>query len=348
MSCRPRAGLAGGDFARAGLIALALAGSACSPPDGNGAPATADDPGARTAAHRPGNLASAQAAEVAEVAAPRAIVSLSPLATRFLFALGVGAQVVAVDRESASLPGLASLPVTDRAGAERFEPDFILTSEFATDSPAATNAPAGAARGEVAIGPRVLEFAPHDLEDVYALCREIGTALAGEAEATALERRIARPLARVAGESPPDGRPGIVALIGLDPLEIAGGHSFETDLIEAAGGSSLTHGSDETRRTVDRETLRRLRPDLIVAVSTEELPADAQERVVVAVGDLAPVVFFVFDRERFWLEEPARDALRLRELIASFREPLGPDDADRSDLSTAVPIPAPPRAGPTW
>lgn len=255
-----------------------------------------------------------------------AIVSLSPLATRFLFELGVGARIVAVDRASHGLPGLGSLPITDRAGAERFAPAHILIPER---------------RGEAqdAGDPRVLEFAPHDLEDVYALCREIGIPLAGEAEATELERRIARPIAQVAGESPPEGRPGIVALVALEPLEIAGGHSFETDLIEAAGGNSLTHGGDDTRRLVEREDLRRLRPDLIVAMSDRELAADAQERIALTVGDLAPVLFFVFDREDFWLEEPARDALRLRELIASFR--AAPHEA-RSPALPQSP------ATPTW
>lgn len=243
---------------------------------------------------------------------PRAqrIVSLSPIASRFLLALGVGDRLVAVDRDSLGAPGISARPATTFDEVARFDPDLVLVPNLPDDRRALETLESA--------GARIVEFSPHDLEDVFALCRGLGGELVGGAAAGALERRIARPLALIAGESPAEGRPRVIALVRVDPPEIAGGHSFETDLIEIAGGSSITHGSDDHRRPIDSAGLARLAPDLVVVMSAQPLgPAD-EERALRLVGDLAPVSFFRFAPETFWLDEPAREAARLRETIVVF------------------------------
>lgn len=258
-----------------------------------------------------------------EALASRArIVSLSPLSTRFLVELGVGARIVAVDPASTALPGFEGLPITSLAEASRFDPDYVIAPALPADA-AALVARSGPDPGAT----RIVEFAPHDLEDVFALCRSLGGPLVGDEEALQLERRIARPLALVGGQSPPEGRPGVVAIVDSSPLVIAGGHSFETDLIEIAGGTSLTHGSDDVRRPIDREALARLDPDLILVMTTPEPEPARQERIALELGEHAPVVFFPFPTEGFWLDEPERIAARLHGLIAEFR-PQPPAEAD--------------------
>ncbi len=252
------------------------------------------------------------------------IVSLSPLATRFLVELGVGARIVAVDPASTALPGFEDEPTTSLPDAARFAPDFVIVPALPSD--------AAAVSGLDPRTSRIVELAPHDLEDVTALCRSLGVTLVGEEEALQLERRILRPLSLVAGQSPPDGRPGVVAIVATSPLVIAGGHSFETDLIEIAGGTSLTHGGDEPRRSLGREALARLDPDLILVTSTPEPDPVEQERIALELGELAPVVFFPFESEGFWLDEPERVAARLRDLIAEFR-PQSPPVAESSSSS---------------
>ncbi len=246
------------------------------------------------------------------VRTPRAerIVSLSPVASRFLLALGVGDRLVAVDRASLETPGMPERPATTFEEALRFAPDLVVVPSLPDDRRALETLEAA--------GARIVEFAPHDLEDVFALCRGLGGELVGGAVAGNLERQIARPLALIAGESPAEGRPRVLALVRVDPPEIAGGHSFETDLIEIAGGSSITHGSDDNRRPIDPAGLARLAPDLVVVMTAQPLgPAD-EDRVLRLVGDLAPVSFFQFSPETFWLDEPAREAARLRESIVVF------------------------------
>jgi len=122
-------------------------------------------------------------------------------------------------------------------------------------------------------------FEPHDLEDVFELCQTLGRRLVGLAAASRFEATLARPLAEIGGASFGRGRPRVVALVALDPPIFAGGHSFETDLIEIAGGRSVTHGGDTTRLDATPATLTRLAPELVVII-TREPPAEAAiERV---------------------------------------------------------------------
>lgn len=253
-----------------------------------------------------------QEADSAE--SPWGIVALSPLATRFVTQLGAGHRLLGVDVESSRLPEVELLPVVDLAGALRLAPRIMLVAAL----PPEDDPIMGELRSS---GVRLVEFAPHDLVDVFDLCRGLGVELVGPSAATAFERRIARPLALIGGRSPPRGRPRVAAVIGFDPPELAGGHSFETDLIEIAGGSSVTHGGEENRISLAEADWDALAPDLILVTASKE-PTPAERRSALAtIPERYAVEFFRFDRETFWLREPAADAERLHALIASRVDP---------------------------
>jgi iron complex transport system substrate-binding protein len=102
--------------------------------------------------------------------APRRIVSLSPSATETLFALGAGAQVVAVDQQS-DFP--AEAPRTDLSA---YQPNVEAIAEHRPDL---VVAPADVPRDLIAglrrLGLTVLaEPAPGTLDDAYHQIREIG------------------------------------------------------------------------------------------------------------------------------------------------------------------------------
>jgi iron complex transport system substrate-binding protein len=245
---------------------------------------------------------------------PRAarIVSLSPLATRFLIELGVGHRLVGVDRKSSVARGVANLPIVELSSAGDLAPDLVLI-------PTLADADGLALRRLEAAGAQLVEFAPHDLEDVFALCRGLGAQLVGAASATLFERRIARPLALVGGASSSPNPPRVVAVVGFEPLELAGGHSFETDLIEIAGGTSVTHGGEASRRLMTAEHWAEFAPDLVL-VTTSEAPTLVEKANARAlIPDGFRVEFFDFDRETFWLNKPEEDAERLRVLVESVR-----------------------------
>lgn len=240
---------------------------------------------------------------------PPRILSLSPLATRFLDQLGLGDRILP---QSPTTPVRSASPAeraVDFAELARLEPDFVFLPALPDDR--TDLAPLEAS------GARIVEFAPHDLEDLLALLQGVGVELAGKQGVEAFERRVLRPVAMVAGQSSPTDRLRAVAVVGIDPPEIAGGHSFETDLIEIAGATSLTHGADDNRRPIDRDGLAEMKPDLVLVMTEAALPSEERERVLDLAGGIAPVAYFEFARETFWLGEPVREAKRLRELIVA-------------------------------
>lgn len=240
------------------------------------------------------------------------IVSLSPVATRFLGQLGLDDRIVPFDGPQTA-PGEPRDVVPDLAAVARLDPDYVFLPALPDDQ--------ADLQALEESGARIVEFAPHDLEDLLALCQGIGVELVGRDGIEAFERRVLRPVALVAGQSSPTDRLRAVALVGLDPPELAGGHSFETDLIEIAGATSLTHGADDERRPIDREGLAAMRPDLVLVMTPEPLDAEAHERVLDLAGGIALVRAFPFARETFWLDEPVREATRLREeIVAVERE----------------------------
>jgi ABC-type Fe3+-hydroxamate transport system substrate-binding protein len=243
------------------------------------------------------------------------VVSLSPVASRFVLALEAGHLLLGVDAASAGIPGLADLPAVDLAGAAGLAPDLVLV-------PSLPDAGDPAARELRESGVEVVEFQPHTLEDVALLCRSVGAQLAGEARATRFELDLNLPLALVGGDSSGQPRPRVVAVTRTHPLELAGGHSFETDLIEIAGGSSVTHGIDELRLVIPPERWAELAPDLLLVTgATEPTPAERQ-RAEAALPAGYRVAFFAFDRDFFWLGDAAADARRLRALIAPLAREL--------------------------
>ena len=95
---------------------------------------------------------------------------------------------------------------------------------------------------------RVLEVAPHQFDEAFALYREIAAALGDAERGRATARRIGDPLARISAAQVGKRRPLVAALVSLEPLELAGGHSFVSDLVEVAGAETLTHASEARAR----------------------------------------------------------------------------------------------------
>jgi ABC-type Fe3+-hydroxamate transport system substrate-binding protein len=243
------------------------------------------------------------------------IVTLSPPATDFALAIGAGHELVAIDAASARELSLRDIPIVDWASASSAEPDVVL-------APAPLNLEDPIARALHAGGAKLSEYAPHNLEDAFALCRSIGAELVGAERAEQYLMSLGRPLALVGGSSFGFSRPRVLPIASLDPLALAGGHSFETDLIEIAGGASLTHGSSDLRVEIGFEELARYAADLVVVFTREALSEEAQRTARRSLRDDVPVEFFAVDTEHFWLREPERVAARLREGIEALSQPV--------------------------
>ena len=242
------------------------------------------------------------------VTRPLAVVTLSPASTRFVIALGGRDLLVGVDPESSRLPGMEALSTANLETAWQLAPDLVLMPAL----PASAPPPELQSRADKI---EYVEFAPHDLEEVFDLSRSLGERLVGRAQATLFEHEIARPLAQVGGASSARERPRIAGVVGLRPLELAGGHSFATDLIEIAGGTSVTHGGEESSFAVGEADWARLAPDLVVVLSSQPMSEEERSRARAILPAAYPLIFFSFDPDTFWLEEPANTARRLRKLL---------------------------------
>jgi ABC-type Fe3+-hydroxamate transport system substrate-binding protein len=236
------------------------------------------------------------------------VVSLSPGASQFLLRVEAGDRIVAVDAESARLSALAGVSVTDDQGAASFQPDLVLV-------PAGLSAQALARIGTG--GAEIFEFAPKNLEDVNLIFRTLGARLVGVEAALGHEVRLSRALAQVGGESSGDERLRTLALTGLSPLEFAGAHSFETDLLEIAGAESLTHthGGDQERVPVTPDGIRAYAPELILVMTRRPLLPAERARVSATLGGEAWVDFMALDAATFWLEAPVATARRVQAVI---------------------------------
>ena len=266
----------------------------------------------------------------------RRIVSLAPAASLFVRAIGAEADLVGLDPESLRLLGRVDLPPVGLADSIGLDPDLVLTPAIRVDDSAGVEALR-------ASGASVIEFAPHDLDDLLSLVRDVGPGMVGRAAAVRFELSVSRPLAEVGGASFGELRPRVAPIVGIDPLELAGGHSFETDLIEIAGGSSLTHGGEDTRIRpgLDDPLLRE--PDLYVHFGAVEPGPAARRRLRSVLPREIPLVFFQIDVERFWLEAPADEARRLRRTILSSAIPASalPENGESpSRMSAGTPPPA--------
>jgi len=128
---------------------------------------------------------------------PHRIVSLSPTATESLFAIGAGAQVVAVDDQS-DYPKRA--PRTKLSG---YTPNVEAIAGYRPDLVVISGDPGGVVEALRTLGIRVLlQPAAKDLPGAYAEIRQLGAVTGHRRGATALVARMKRAIARAVRSAP--------------------------------------------------------------------------------------------------------------------------------------------------
>ncbi len=204
---------------------------------------------------------------------------------------------------------LANLGLSDRVvPAERIgEADLILAppSEPGDESQRAALSAGGAL---------VLEVAPHQFDEAFALYREIGAALGEPERGRDTAARLGDPLARISAAQLGKRRPLVAALVSLVPLELAGGHSFMSDLIEVAGAESLTHANEVPRLPARVDEIRAASPELVVVALTP-LPDRAARATVESWFAPTPVAFLALEPEALWLDGALDAATELAQRI---------------------------------
>jgi iron complex transport system substrate-binding protein len=203
---------------------------------------------------------------------PHRVVCLIPSVVDIVYKLGAGADVVAISdftkypKEALQKPSIG-IPLTPSIETiVALHPDLVLGSGDlnALDS-------AGSIQR---LGIPVFMVDPHGIEGIYTSIFSLGRALNRETDAerlvALLRARVDEVKARVAG------KPKVLVFMAIwyDPVMTIGRHAFISELIEAAGGRSVTDDISQEWPEVSLETIVNRQPDALLLVSGSSVTAE--------------------------------------------------------------------------
>jgi iron complex transport system substrate-binding protein len=172
-------------------------------------------------------------------AKPERIVSISPTSTEVLFAVGAGAQVVAVDDQS-NFP--ANAPVTDLTG---FTPNIEAIASYDPDLVFLSFDPGDVIAGLETLGiPVILHPTAVSVDDAYTQWEQVGTATGNAAGAAEVVAETKMSISTAIGALP-EGVDALTYYYELDPtFYSATSSTFVGELIGATGMSNIADAAD--------------------------------------------------------------------------------------------------------
>jgi ABC-type Fe3+-hydroxamate transport system substrate-binding protein len=203
---------------------------------------------------------------------PHRVICLIPSVVDIIYSLGAGADVVAISdftkypKEALQKPsiGLPLSPSMEALVAQH--PDLVLGSGDLNVLESAGSLQR--------LGIPVFMVDPHGVDGIYASILSIGRVLNREADAAALVARLTARVevvkARVAGK--PKLR--VLMAIWYDPVMTIGKKAFIGELIEAAGGRSVTDDIAQEWPEVSLESIVSRQPDAILFIKGSKLTAE--------------------------------------------------------------------------
>ena len=256
------------------IAAAALAAAACTsggpsqvtiPPSATGSaqPAVTATPEPSEAPAFPVSLVDDEGTAIELAAAPARIVSLTPATTEILFAIGVGASVVATTDfddyppEAVPLPDVASFVSVDVEKIVGLDADLVIAGGNNFNSPEAI-------AQLRSLGIKVLVVYAPDVATVLADIELIGRAVGAADAASDLSARMRTVFDAVASATKDVARPTVFYEIdAFAQIYTAADDSFLAEMIELAGGTPVTTGS-RTNFEISLEVLVTADPDLIL------------------------------------------------------------------------------------
>ncbi len=197
-------------------------------------------------------------------ASPQRIVSGIPSATEMLFALGLGDQVVGVTTNCNYPPEAQNKPKVGgfTLNLERvvaLKPDLVVLQADAQ--------PREIERCRKMKLP-VLALEARSIDGVIVALRQLGNATGRDRAAAELigtmHRRLSAVTPRLWGLQLVLQRPRVLAVVGWEPLIVAGGGTFIDDILRRAGAENIAAGARGAYPQFSREQLLNIRPDYII------------------------------------------------------------------------------------
>ncbi len=202
---------------------------------------------------------------------PQRIISLVPNLTEMLYAIGAGAQVVAVSSydeyppEVNALPKVGALVDPDTERIFSLKPDLVVTYGSQTDLQSQLQ------RASIPF----FDYRHGGLAHITKTMRDLGARTGhmseAEAAAKAIEARIAAVRARVAGAA----RPKTLLVFGreartLRNIYASGGRGFLHEMLDAAGGDNIFSDIDRESVQATTELILARAPEVILELRAED------------------------------------------------------------------------------
>ncbi len=218
---------------------------------------------------------------------PHRLVCLAPNITDTVYALGGGSDIVGITDytkyppEAAQKPSVGGVINPSLEKLASLGPDLVLAIGDLNGF--------DVIRSIEQMGFPVFVIHPHGLEGIYRSIENIGEAMNQPQKAAALIAALrgkeSSVRERVAGKKPPS----VFFLLWPDPLMTAGHGAFITELIEIAGGTSVTSDMPHEWPRISLETLLSLQPQYVLlvkgsAVTLETLQQQAGWRSLEAIA----------------------------------------------------------------
>jgi ABC-type Fe3+-hydroxamate transport system substrate-binding protein len=206
---------------------------------------------------------------------PHRLVCLAPSITDMVFALGRGDDIVGITDYTKYPPEAMQKPSVGAVISPSLEKLVSLHADLvlATDLNSAD-----LVRSIEGLGLPVYMVHPRGLHDIYRSLQNLGSILGAEAQASALVARLqARETAvreRVAGKP----RPTVFFVLWADPIMTAGHGAFITELIDAAGGKSVTADLPTEWPSLSLETVLADQPQYLLLVKGSQATLETLRR----------------------------------------------------------------------
>jgi ABC-type Fe3+-hydroxamate transport system substrate-binding protein len=231
---------------------------------------------------------------------PHRLVCLAPSITDTVYELGSGAEIVGITDYTKYPPEAAQKPTVGGVINPSLEkiaslhPDLILAIGDLNTF--------GMVRSLEQMGFPVFVVQPHGVEGIYRSIESIGEAIDQQERARTLIARLRSRERAVREKAAGKKSPSVFFVLWADPIMTVGRGAFITELIEIAGGNSITADMPNEWPRISLETLISRQPEYVLidrdsAVTIESLQRQAGWRSLDAIA--AGRVLYVDDRINF-------------------------------------------------
>ncbi len=198
----------------------------------------------------------------------KSVVSLAPSITELVFSAGAGEKLVGVTSycdfpvEAASIRKVGDTQTPNVEAIVALQPQLVFVSTASQLEAFAE------VLDRQKIGVYVVDV--QGLKDVPQRIRKLGEILGTKAQADVAAGALAQRIEAVSSSIGTERRPKVFVQISAEPLFTIGSGSFITELVQQAGGDSVTKDIATGYPKLSKETAAAMNPDVIVLSDSED------------------------------------------------------------------------------